>query len=126
MQDDEKVKKLIRYPKTDFSCDFSHYRPFVIRHGLRIPSEELQLKSFEDYSHHLLSHPEAVPNLVGTLIIHFARFFKHPLTFNFIESVILPEIIAMFWNNFPNNSSIPTQMTIERKIVSFETCKALK
>ncbi|MBT7618357.1 MAG: hypothetical protein HN590_13825 [Calditrichaeota bacterium] len=84
------------------------------------------MKSFEDYSHHLLSHPEAVPNLVGTLIIHFARFFKHPLTFNFIESVILPEIIAMFWNNLKNNSSIPTQMTIERKIVSFETCKALK
>jgi hypothetical protein len=84
------------------------------------------LRSFEDYSHHLLRDPEAVPNLVGTLTIHSARFFRNPLTFNFIESVILPEIIAMFWNNFPNNSNIPTLTTIERKIVNSETSKAFK
>jgi len=86
------VQKLIKHLKSEFGYDFSNYRSSVIDHGVEERCNALRLRA-EDYFDYLRNHPEEIHFLLNVLTIHYTSFFRNPLVFSYIESVLLPKII---------------------------------
>ena len=89
-RDVDKVTKKILLEK---GLDFSHYKlPFLVR---RI-SRRLQfnnLSNVDDYLKMLQHHHSEYQKLIEDLVIQVSEFFRDPLVFEYLDQVIIPQII---------------------------------
>lgn len=73
--------------------DFAGYRRSLIERQLTQRFSATSCNSVAEYLHYLQSDPDELDSLLDALTIHVSRFFRDPLTFEYIAHQVLPEMV---------------------------------
>lgn len=73
--------------------DFTGYRFSLVDRQLAQRFSATNCKGASEYLHYLQSDPDELEYLLDALIIHVSRFFRDPLTFEYMADWILPEML---------------------------------
>ncbi len=87
------IKLIIDYLKTAHNYDFSGYHSSALESGLQKRLDAVQISGISDYVEFLSQHNDEIIKLIDSLTIHVSRFFRNPLTYNYIENIVLPQIM---------------------------------
>ena len=87
---------LLAYVNRQRGIDFSLYRHATIIRKLQLRLQATKAVSYLAYLEYLRTHPEEIENLLETLTIKVTSFFRDPLVFQLLSSLVLPEAMARF------------------------------
>ncbi|MFH0724802.1 MAG: protein-glutamate O-methyltransferase CheR [Pseudomonadota bacterium] len=73
--------------------DFTGYRISLIERQLTQRFSATSCDNVAEYLHYLQSNPDELDSLLDALTIHVSRFFRDPLTFEYIAHRVLPEVV---------------------------------
>ena len=87
------LQDILNYLKTERGFDFSGYRPTMIERRVMQRRCATGHQDRDVYLHYLQGHPDELDRLVDALTINVSRFFRNPLTFEYLAFKILPSIV---------------------------------
>jgi len=90
----ERFEALLRFLQQQRGFDFTGYkRPSLMRRMLR-RMQTVSVHGFEAYRDYLEVHPEEFALLFNTILINVTSFFRDPPAWRFVETQVLPEMLA--------------------------------
>lgn len=87
-------ESLINYIKRNRGFDFTGYKRSSLMRRVLKRMQAIEVESFTDYIDHLEVHPEEFIELFNTILINVTSFFRDRLAWEYIESNIIPQILA--------------------------------
>lgn len=75
------------------NLDFSGYRESMIERRVKKRFLSVKCDDYKEYGLYLSKHPVEIDHLIDSLTINVSRFFRNPLTFEYIADIVLPGII---------------------------------
>lgn len=89
----QEFEALLNHLKKHLGYDLTVYkRPSLVRR-FRHRMQELEINNYTDYLEYLKNHPQEAVPLLNTILINFSGFFRDRDSWNYVASVIIPEII---------------------------------
>lgn len=73
--------------------DFNGYHPAMLERRIGQRLAAVGCDDYQDYHSHLLRNEEELDALLDAITINVSRFFRDPLTFEFLAHKILPDIV---------------------------------
>jgi chemotaxis protein methyltransferase CheR len=86
------VEKIIAHMAEKYNFDISPYDESFLEKCINGRTNDLFIKEITDYSDFLYRNPAESSVLYETLNNSYSEFFRNPLTFIFLEQVILPQL----------------------------------
>lgn len=90
---DNELKRILDFLHESRNLDFSGYRESMIERRVKKRLSSVKCHDYKEYGQYLTEHPSEIDNLIDSLTINVSRFFRNPLTFEYIADIVLPEII---------------------------------
>jgi chemotaxis protein methyltransferase CheR len=87
------IKEILYCLRAQRGLDFSGYRLTMIERRVAQRALRLGCGDLSSYLGYLSEHPDELDNLADFLTINVSRFFRNPLTFEYLASKILPPLI---------------------------------
>jgi len=94
--DREWLNKLLSYVNEIRGIDYSLYRYATVVRKLELRIEETRTGHYRDYLDYLKTHPEELDLLIKAVSIKVSSFFRNPLVYEILGSIVLPELMAEF------------------------------
>jgi len=89
------LQKLFDYVKEKRLLNFGAYRQNTIRRRLQERLSATGAPDYASYLAYLRKHPEELNELVDELLVKVSHFFRNPLVFENLFSIVLPELIEI-------------------------------
>lgn len=90
---EDKLKKLFKYVKEKRLLDFSAYRESTVRRRLQLRLSATGASDYASYLACLSERPDEMNALIDALLIKVSNFFRNPLVFENLLSIVLPGLI---------------------------------
>lgn len=90
---DAYLTKILNLIRESRNLDFSGYDASMIDSRIKNRSHLVACRDTEAYFHYLRAHPDEMDRLLNAFMIHVSRFFRNPLTFEYLSEIILPRIV---------------------------------
>jgi len=90
------LKQLLEYIYAMRGIDFSLYRQATVLRKLDLRVQETKSRGYKTYLSFLKENPDELIALVRTLTIKVSNFFRNPVVFELLSSIVLPELAAEF------------------------------
>ncbi len=87
------LEKILSYLHEKRGVDFSGNRSSMIERRLSNRLAVVESANLREYLTYLEKHPEELNNLIDVLTINVSRFFRNPLTFEYLAARVLPAIV---------------------------------
>lgn len=87
------LKRILSFLQDSRNLDFSGYRMSMIERRVKNRFAYVKCNDYKEYFIYLTMHPAETDNLIDSLTINVSRFFRDPLTFEYLADVVLPAII---------------------------------
>ena len=72
--------------------DFSGYRKSMLERRVQKRVYSTKSKNLDGYLEYMLNHPDELDNLIDVLTINVSCFFRNPLSFEYLNKIIIPEL----------------------------------
>ena len=95
----KETEKCIHFMKVSFGLDISMYETSFLEMTIKTRMSALSIKTPEDYLLFLDIVPGESSEIIALLSNSYSEFFRNPLTFTYLEQVILPSLILQKINN---------------------------
>ena len=89
---DQDLEKILSYLNEKRGVDFFGYRPSMIGRRAKNRLAAVRMDNFPEYLGHIKKNEEELNNLINVLTINVSRFFRNPLTFEYIADRVLPAL----------------------------------
>lgn len=89
----KELEIVLKYLNEKRGFDFSGYRASMIERRAEKRLLALKCKNYDEYLHFIREHTDELDNLIDVLTINVSRFFRDPLSFEYIAKKILPVIV---------------------------------
>jgi len=86
------LKKVLAYLHENCGFDYSGYRMTMVERRTRQRTLATKCKDVDGYFHYLQNTPNELDKLINALTINVSRFFRNPLTFDYLADQILPPV----------------------------------
>ncbi len=90
----QEFEALLNYLKGHLNCDLTLYKRPSLERRFQHRMQELEISNYTDYLEYLTNHPQEGVHLLNTVLINFSGFFRDRDSWNYLASVIIPQIIA--------------------------------
>ncbi|MVM37881.1 hypothetical protein GO730_10250 [Spirosoma sp. HMF3257] len=90
---DEDLKSIIQLLRRATGVDFSHYKVTTIRRRIIRRTLLYKLDSLREYADYLRQHLEEAALLYDDLLINVTSFFRDAETMDYIQKVLLPQLL---------------------------------
>jgi PAS domain S-box-containing protein len=90
---EEDLRNIIQLLRRSAGVDFSHYKTTTIRRRIIRRTLLFKLDSLHDYVVYLRQHPEELAQLYDDLLINVTSFFRDTDTMDYVQKVLLPQIL---------------------------------
>jgi chemotaxis methyl-accepting protein methylase len=87
------VTAILNCLRAKHGVDFTGYRVSLVDRQLAQRFSATNCENAAEYLHYLQSDPNEIESLLDALIIQVSRFFRDPLTFEYIADRVLPEML---------------------------------
>lgn len=87
------LQKVITVMSRAHGTDLSCYDESILSIALETRRTETSSATVDDYCTYLSDHPEEAGTLSRSLLITHSEFFRNPLTFSLLESLVLPSLV---------------------------------
>ncbi len=87
------IRDILYCLRADRDLDFSGCRPAMVERRVSQRASLVGCWDFPSYLVYLSKHPDELDKLADVLTINVSRFFRNPLTFEYLASRILPRLI---------------------------------
>lgn len=87
------LEKILSYLHEKRGVDFSGNRSSMIERRISKRLAATKSANLHDYLAYLEKHPQELDHLIAALTINVSRFFRNPLTFEYIAGRVLPAIV---------------------------------
>jgi len=95
-ENDHDLKQLLEYIHALRDIDFSLYRQATVLRKLELRLQETKSRDYRKYLSFLKTNPDELQVLVRTLTIKVSNFFRNPVVFELLSSMVLPELASEF------------------------------
>lgn len=99
------LENILKLLKTHRGMDFSGYRRSMLERRLQKRIYSTKSNNISNYTDYLVDHPDELDHLIDVFTINVSRFFRNTLTFEYINKVIVPDLLFTK-NNIPNNNNL--------------------
>lgn len=96
VDDSKSLKSLLDYIQTSRGTDFSRYRQATIRRMLDRRMQDTGQETVGAYFEYLQRNPEEIQQLLRTLTVKVSSFFRNPLIFEIIQTMVIPDLVQNF------------------------------
>ncbi len=87
------MNNILAYLQTEREVDFTGYRPSMLRRRIGQRVSAAGCRDLASYLDYLCGNSDEVDKLVNALTIHVSRFFRNPLTFEYVARKVLPQML---------------------------------
>lgn len=95
----EKINKILFLLKEKKGIDFSGYRESMLERRIKKRISATKCENYDDYLQFIHKYPYELEQLINVFTINVSNFFRNPLIFEYINKIILPELIPKKGNN---------------------------
>ena len=88
------LDELLEFIRDNRGFDFTGYKRSSIERRVAKRMEDLRLTSYDDYLDHLQLNGDEFVDLFNTLLINVTSFFRDAPTWEYLASVVIPELLA--------------------------------
>lgn len=92
-EDEKLLQEIIKLIHLQTGRDFSHYKKNTIYRRVERRMVAVQIDSLENYVAYLVKESNEISILFNEILINVTRFFRDPDAFEFLETIIIPEIV---------------------------------
>ena len=93
-EDDGSFDTLLDYLKQSRGFDFTGYKRASLARRILKQMQQHRLESYPEYLDYLEVHPDEFLALFNTILINVTGFFRDPVAWNFMQTEILPSLLA--------------------------------
>ncbi|GAA4402869.1 hypothetical protein GCM10023187_18420 [Nibrella viscosa] len=90
---EEELKSIIQLLRKVTGADFSQYKMTTVRRRIIRRMLLFKFESLSEYAQHLRQQPEEAELLYGDLLINVTSFFRDPETMDYVQKIVLPQIL---------------------------------
>ncbi len=108
---EDDLRNIIQLLRRAMGVDFSHYKTTTIRRRIIRRTLLFKLDSLHDYVGYLRQHPEELAQLYNDLLINVTSFFRDADTMDYVQKVLLPQILREKPANDPIRIWVPACST---------------
>jgi len=90
---EDPLRDLLTHVGAQTNIDFRNYKSSTILRRIGRRMAVTHNASIREYTDYLRTHPEEVKELVRAFLIHVTGFFRDPEAFEFLRSLVIPELI---------------------------------
>ncbi len=90
----KETEKCIHFLKEKYELDISMYDNSFLEKGIRSRMAAFACETTDNYLDQLAMVPNELSELLNQLTNSYSEFFRNPLTFAYLEQIILPALIA--------------------------------
>lgn len=87
------LKNITKHLKDQRKVDFSGYYASMILRRISKRIAHTSCADIEEYYYYLLNHDEELDQLIDILTINYSHFFRNPYLFEYMDSILIPELI---------------------------------
>jgi chemotaxis protein methyltransferase CheR len=87
------IRDILYCLRAERGLDFSGYRLSMVERRVAQRASGVGCGDLPSYLGYLSEHPDELDNLADVLTINVSRFFRNPLTFEYLASKILPRLV---------------------------------
>ncbi|NQU84188.1 MAG: protein-glutamate O-methyltransferase CheR [Mariniphaga sp.] len=87
------LTNILNLLKKQRGFDFTGYRTSMLERRIQKRLYSTKQKKITDYLDFLINHPNELDNLIDIFTINVSHFFRNPLTFEYIQKIIMPELL---------------------------------
>src|SRR5262245_14994266 len=99
--DSQALEDLLEYLKHDRGFDFSGYKRPSLQRRMIKRMQIFGVKNYSDYKDYLEVHPDELTPLFNAILINVTSFFREPRAWEYLQSVVLPRLLADNPGNTP-------------------------
>jgi len=92
-ESEEDMRSILQLLRRAMGVDFSHYKINTIRRRIIRRTLLFKLDSLRDYVSYLRQHPEELVQLYDDLLINVTSFFRDTDTMDYVQKVLLPQVV---------------------------------
>ncbi|BAZ16747.1 MCP methyltransferase, CheR-type with PAS/PAC sensor [Calothrix sp. NIES-4071] len=92
-ESEQEFEALLNYLKSHLGCDLTIYKRAGLVRRFEHHMYQLKINNYIDYLEYLKNHPREHLHLLNTILIKFSGFFRDRDSWNYLASVIIPQII---------------------------------
>ncbi len=89
----ESILKILNYLYQVRGCDFTNNNPEFIEQGISRRIFETKTDDHNNYLNYIIDDQNELENLIDVLTINVSAFFRNPLTYEYLSSILLPALI---------------------------------
>lgn len=94
MTDDPSFSRLLDFVRDHRGFDFTGYKTNTLSRRIDKRMGEVGVEGYADYVEYLEVHPDEFPRLFNTILINVTSLFRDPESWDHLQNVVLPEILA--------------------------------
>ena len=87
------LKNILNILKEKRSMDFSGYRVSMLERRIQKRIYTTKSKNLKDYLEYLNENHDELDHLIDVFTINVSRFFRNTLTFEYVNKVIVPDLL---------------------------------
>ena len=92
---DEHLEALLTHLKNERAFDFTGYKRASLARRIQRRMQDIDIQDYEHYLDYLHVHPDEFIPLFNTILINVTAFFRDADTWDYINSSVLPAILAL-------------------------------
>ncbi|GAA4452645.1 hypothetical protein GCM10023189_16360 [Nibrella saemangeumensis] len=92
---EEVLKSIIQILRKVTGADFSQYKITTVRRRIIRRMLLFRFESLSDYALYVRRHPEEAELLYSDLLINVTNFFRDPETMDYVQKIVLPQILKI-------------------------------
>lgn len=100
------LKKILDYLKEQRGFDFSGYRTSMLERRIQKRVYATCSKNLDDYFKYVSRFPVELDKLIDVFTINVSSFFRNSLSFEYINKIIIPDLLQFKNSNKDNNIRI--------------------
>ena len=89
-----KLGPIFSYLHKERCFDFSGYRRSTAERLIQKRLSAAKCTSYEEYLSFLSQHPDELDNLLDVLTVNVGKFFRDPLTFEYLSDIVFPAVAS--------------------------------
>ena len=93
-QQDPQLEELLGYLHRSRGFDFTGYKRTSLERRIRKRMQAVGINTFPEYVDYLEVHPDEFVHLFNTILINVTSFFRDPSVWEYIQSNVVPAIVA--------------------------------
>lgn len=91
-QTEKHISTIVRLLKVQRGFDFSGYRQPMLERRINKRIFKTNCSNFENYVDFIHKNPNELDQLIDVFTINVSKFYRNPLSFEYLRKIILPEI----------------------------------